>query len=303
MADSFPLPEARLVALLLESVFYGVYIVTVGYTIRFFINKKDYWTMVIHYVLAFTTGLLAVLVTLDLLVGFRQVFVAFIVSKSEEEALAYLQDPTNRDNLYRYVCTPLLGLIAEGVLIYRCAVIYRERRAVIIAPIIFWTVYLVTCTIATAAAALSKSKDIYNGKSPRPFLISAIVSNVCCTTLLTGLIARFFYKAAKETEILDNTIVIGQRPRLSYSYIMRIIIESGVLITTSDALLLITYLSGSNADYPISDALNVVYAIAFNLIIIRAQDRSSPTSSRITSSQELIFREEIKVDVEGVVPT
>jgi len=297
MSNPFPLPEARLVSVFLESIFYGAYLITVGFTIRYFVRKEDYWTALIHYVLAFATALLAAVVTLDVSIAFRQVFIAFIVSSSPQDGLNYLKDPTNRDNILRAVCTPILALIADGMLIYRCAIIFEKRLVVIIAPVLLWIANLTLCVIAISIATLSKSKDFFNVSSSKPFIISAVVTNVCGTMLPTALIAYFLHNATKRTQILDSAIIIGRSRSRRLSEIMRIIIESGLIITTANLVLFATYLSGSNADYPVSDVLNVVYAIAFNLIIIRSDEDSEP-STRISMSS---FHQQLELRSQGKV--
>lgn len=101
MADNFPLTEARLVSLFLESIFYGFYIITLSRTIRSFLNRHTYWDKPVHYVLALATATLAAFTTLDIAVALRQVLVAFVFSGSRDAGAAYLQDARNRENILR----------------------------------------------------------------------------------------------------------------------------------------------------------------------------------------------------------
>ncbi|KAL4250240.1 hypothetical protein ABKN59_003114 [Abortiporus biennis] len=278
MGDKFPLTEARIVALFLESIFFGFYLITLERTVRCFIHKEDYWNKPLHFILAFATLALAAFVTLDVSVGLRQVLVAFVFSNTREAGADFLSDASNKDNLIRTICTPVLVLIADAMLVYRCFVIYYYNWWIIIAPLILWVGNVVCYGIAVYIAATLKQDAILNVESLKPFLTSGMVTSCVGSILSTGLISFRLYRFAKETAILKSARVVQRR---TFADVIRIVIESGLMTTLANIMLIATYLAGNNADYPVSDVMNVIYAISFNLIIVRL-DEKKPGESTIS---------------------
>lgn len=98
---SFSLTEARLVSVFLESIFYGGYLITLGFAVGTLTRKAKKSMSFILFALATGVSIISIVLSLDLAIAFRQIWVAVIVSSSKEDGLAYLGDPTNADNLLR----------------------------------------------------------------------------------------------------------------------------------------------------------------------------------------------------------
>ena len=92
--DSFPVDEAQIVALFMESVFYGIYLVTLAQCLRALLwspleNKfksRLNWPMLV------VTILLAVFATLDAAFGLRHLLDAFIFWKGPGGAIEELNN-------------------------------------------------------------------------------------------------------------------------------------------------------------------------------------------------------------------
>lgn len=55
--------------------------------------------------------------------------------------------------------------------------------------------------------------------------------------------------------------------RRTFSDVMRVVIESGLLTTVANVILIITYLAGSNADYPVSDVVCPTATIPLTFVL------------------------------------
>jgi Kef-type K+ transport system membrane component KefB len=90
--DSFPVDEAQLVALFMEAVAYGIYLVTLGMCLRALFwgstgKKERYnWPLII------VVGLMFVFCTLDVAIGLRHTLDAFIFYKGPGGANAEFAD-------------------------------------------------------------------------------------------------------------------------------------------------------------------------------------------------------------------
>lgn len=92
MADSFPVDEAQIVALFMECIAYGIYLVTLGMTIRALFwgrsgKKERYnWTLII------VAALMFIFATFDVAFGLRHNLDAFIFYKGPGGAIAEFED-------------------------------------------------------------------------------------------------------------------------------------------------------------------------------------------------------------------
>jgi hypothetical protein len=95
MPNKFPLTEAELVALFMECIVYGIYLVTLYMTARVLLwdpvgrRKKFNWPMVI------VMGLMAVFATLDVAMGLKRNVDAFVSSDGPESAEQKFADMSN----------------------------------------------------------------------------------------------------------------------------------------------------------------------------------------------------------------
>ena len=91
-ADTFPVDEAQIVALFMESVAYGIYLVTLGLCIRALFwgstGKKDRY----NWPLIVVAGLMCIFATLDTAFGLRHNLDAFIFYKGSGGANAEFED-------------------------------------------------------------------------------------------------------------------------------------------------------------------------------------------------------------------
>ncbi|KAJ4473569.1 hypothetical protein J3R30DRAFT_3684633 [Lentinula aciculospora] len=92
---------------------------------------------------------------------------------------------------------------------------------------------------------------------------------------------------AQESAIQESRSLFGskKRQRTKLQNIIRIVIESGMIYTTTAFITFITFVVGSNSFYPTSDAELQILSIAFNLIIIRISTRPSGSGDYSTSVQ------------------
>ncbi|THG93988.1 hypothetical protein EW026_g7390 [Hermanssonia centrifuga] len=261
---SFPVAEAQVVALFMESIAYGVYVVTLGIACRvlFFDNqgmkKRVNWSMVV------VVALMAIFSTLDVSLGLRHNLDAFIFYKGPGGPDAEFDNISYWVNVMKTVDTQMMSLIGDGMLIYRCFVIFSHKWLIIAFPLLMWLAN-VACSVMIIfiTATLRQDTTISQQRLLKPFLYSFFIITIALNLLTTT-----------------------QRglPRSRLEKVIRIIIESGMLYTLFVIMTFICELAGSNAIYGVSDVLVVVVGISFNLIIIRVDSSNNvPNSSYIES--------------------
>ncbi|KAL4250252.1 hypothetical protein ABKN59_003110 [Abortiporus biennis] len=264
--NSFPLAEARLVALFMECIGYGIYLVTLGHALHVLFSRNDGIKRPKSIPLLASTLFFAVLTTLDVAASFRFNLVAFVLYRGPggpEEVFAMVSYWTN---VTQYACTQTTELITEVMLIYRCLVVYYYNWGIIAFPIVLWFGNA-ACSIAIVyIAAALKSDALVYAHQIKPFItafgIMSLVQNFLCTGLIAWRISR----------ITQGVSVVSTMPSVrphTLSRASRIIIESGAMNGVSVAISFITVIAGSNSSYCSADVGKMIHGITFNLIIIR----------------------------------
>ncbi|PSR75960.1 hypothetical protein PHLCEN_2v8765 [Hermanssonia centrifuga] len=284
---SFPVAEAQVVALFMESIAYGVYVVTLGIACRvlFFDNqgmkKRVNWSMVV------VVALMAIFSTLDVSLGLRHNLDAFIFYKGPGGPDAEFDNISYWVNVMKTVDTQMMSLIGDGMLIYRCFVIFSHKWLIIAFPLLMWLAN-VACSVMIIfiTATLRQDTTISQQRLLKPFLYSFFIITIALNLLTTSMIVWKIWRVNKDSSPNVPHISTAQRglPRSRLEKVIRIIIESGMLYTLFVIMTFICELAGSNAIYGVSDVLVVVVGISFNLIIIRVDSSNNvPNSSYIES--------------------
>ncbi|KIK53444.1 hypothetical protein GYMLUDRAFT_120627, partial [Collybiopsis luxurians FD-317 M1] len=265
---------AQILGLFLQSVFYGLFCISTAACIHSAWNfpKRGQSRSSVKWLMLTIAGLLWVVGTLDVILEVVRHVDAFITSP--EGPLAKFTDLSDWINICKTTDIGVQTFIGDSLLIYRCWVIYNESWAVISLPLILW----VGGTVCTILGATFESKFATRSTLNTPVLAPIIygfwASTIALNIITTSLIVYRIWKVHQlTTKFRRNSILTesSSAKRPSYlMYIMRIMIDSGVLNTSMSVITLATYVSGSNSLYITSNVGIEVSGIAFNLIIIRA---------------------------------
>ncbi|KAM5545854.1 hypothetical protein V8D89_000892 [Ganoderma adspersum] len=208
--------------------------------------------------------LLFVFATLDVALLLRHVLVAFIWYQGPGGAVAEFSDISYWVNAMKMVTFVAQTSIADGMLIYRCYVVYNGNWLVFAPLCILWIAGIVmeafTCffefTIHGNTAKLINTVQI------TPFITSMLSITLVLNIIATSLIVYKIWSIEHRAKVVFASAGGTDTTRLRRA--MHIIIESGLMYTVSVVILFILYLASNNAQYAVSDC-----GIAFNLIIIR----------------------------------
>ncbi|KAJ7183459.1 hypothetical protein C8R46DRAFT_984653 [Mycena filopes] len=282
--EDFPITEAQIVASFMESVFWGIYLITFFLCIRSLLFRPDFglkrlsdlnWPMLL------VALAMCCFATLDVAVGLMHNIQAFILYRGAGGAADVFSDISNWVNVVKTVNVVMQTTLGDGMLIYRCWVVYERSWRIVAFPILLWIGGAV-CTVMNIVLEIRlHSNALVTSTSLRPVIISFWVLTIILNILTTGmLVYRIWQVDRKSAQFAYRTTssstggATRTRPsRLKQA--MRIIIESGLLYTTIALITFITYITNSNSAYATSDVEVQVVGIAFNLIIIRAGIRAA----------------------------
>jgi len=288
--ERFPVNEAQIVALFMESVAYGVYMVTFAFAVRIlFFTKRFKWSSVNNWALASATLALAIFATLDVALGLRHCLDAFIFYQGPGGSNAEFADISYWVNVMKTVNSLMMLLIVDGFLVYRCWVVYFYNWKVVAAPVLLWLGNAVCCAIIIyITATLRTDAVLLNVSKLQPFFTSFMVTNLVTNGLVTSLIAHRIWSVSKQATAANHMISsTTPRPASKLEKTNRVVIESGLLNLISVFIGFITFLTGSNAVYGVTDTTNMVIGSTFNLIIIRIYSGTTAEDSILPSRPPL----------------
>ncbi|KAG2087200.1 uncharacterized protein F5147DRAFT_841483 [Suillus discolor] len=274
------LPEASLLALFLETLFYGVfftfYWLTLGILVKKYGIQRD--------LLLPVATLLLCIATAHLIIDFIRALEAFVLNVDTIGADAYysnLASPLELAKTALYVTQPT---VADSVLVWRCYVLNNRSLLVGIPGCIalltngaigYYIVWSLSRTVAGTTVYTTIPGLITT------FYILTMLISIVCTTLISWRIWRSRRSTSGgSADILPVLIVI---------------VEGGAIYATSVLALLLAFLTGSNGQYPAMDIGPPVVGIIFCLIILQVHFRvgnNSQPSSPLKSFTDLFGEEQ-----------
>ncbi|TFY75243.1 hypothetical protein EWM64_g8769 [Hericium alpestre] len=289
---TFNIAEAHLVALFLESLFYGIFLVTFGQCIlaltRSRRTPKQKSTFFVITLFFFLFG------TLDIAFLMRQILEAFIYYDGPGGANTRLEDISDWVNVMRTVFYCVQTSIADGMLIYRCWIVYGRKWAITAGLSIVWLACII-CEIFTCYIEFTLHQSAaLNAKDLTPFITSVLATTLGLNLIATSMIVwkiwsihSWSYTPSIASRVHDTSSHDALR------HAIRVVIESGAMYSASIIVFFVVYLAGSNGQYAASDCAFQIIGIAFNLIIIRVeQGRTIEAAGTMysTSTQDGVSR-------------
>ncbi|KAK0469002.1 uncharacterized protein EV420DRAFT_1823 [Desarmillaria tabescens] len=272
--------EASIVALFVEGTAWGVFLVTFGLCLRSLlwtesgmkswpeINRPMLLVCLVMPIIATVQVILNIIRALESL-GSTRVSEQFTNLGSAAEVL-------------KFICVDMQTLIGDGILTYRCWVVYGRSWTVAAVPALLWIGASVTAVLNIVVLSQIHSEALTAPTSLRPIISSFWGISIALNIITTCLIVVRIYNVDRTVSRHPVTRLSGcHSDRLNrLQRTIRIIIESGAIYTSAAIITCATYVSGSVAVY-FTSALEVKTAgIAFNLIIIRVHNRSHDEETR-----------------------
>ncbi|KAF9459966.1 hypothetical protein BDZ94DRAFT_1311926 [Collybia nuda] len=292
--SQIPANIAQVVAVFVECIFYGIYLVTFAASLRSIILCSPELTWISRFQHRWCTLMVVlsifVLSTVNLALGLVRILA--LINHDFIGTGAVEQLGQDWLNIIKPLTFQVQTMIADCVLVYRCWIIYNKSPRVAVLPIIF---YLGTaiCTVLT----LIIEGTLQGGKTSRVngnqilrvnigFWVSTISLNIYATSMIVLRIWRVESESRGGNTLMP--LYVTSRPsRLQAA--MKSVIESGLLYTTTSIVAFISLVTGSNSIF-ITSAIDMqTIGIAFNLILIRVNRRDEGTVVMTTASAAINF--------------
>ncbi|KZT66480.1 hypothetical protein DAEQUDRAFT_767947 [Daedalea quercina L-15889] len=286
--SSFPISEAELVALFMESVAWGIQIVTFAQCVSALFGtaagtrgpRRVNRTLLVWAVALFVWG------TLDISFSVYRNLTAFVYYTGPGGSDEVFDQISDYVTVLRSVWNFLAILTADMALIHRCFVIYNRNPLVIVFPSLIWAAGL-----ASAAAEIYYSAtfdaltNLAGAAKIEAFLNAFIALGVSLNIITTGTsprapspppsLRRSRLQNASARLLAAKAGAHGDVPRgrgggaWGWSQLSQVLVESAAVYTLAGVVLLVVNFVGSNAVYPMSDLTLQLAGIQYDLIIVR----------------------------------
>ncbi|KAE9383514.1 hypothetical protein BT96DRAFT_1009083 [Gymnopus androsaceus JB14] len=275
---SFSVRQAQIIGLFVETLFYGMHIITFGVCLRCL-----FWD---------SSG--ALLASTQVKRGLLVMSLALFIISTLDMALAVVNDynglvsPGGQDTLNtpnwltvsRVVFLGTQNIIGDSIWVYRCWIIYNRRWSVIAVPsLLFFAVLGISFTIA------GLEPETVPGPLPKAGKTTLMIAIVYCISFVSSLLTtvlivhrlwrveRDLHKQASKgltsADTPQNLRDSQRQGRSRLGQVMLLVIESGIMFTTTEFLSMIAFFLKSNMCYIATYTDIQVIPIAFNLIVIR----------------------------------
>lgn len=272
MLSDIPIAEGQLIALFMQSIAYGVHLVTFVICVSTLLDRPNgrlhlmssaYGPWLLIAIALFVVG------TIDVSFTFYHSLVAFIFYTGQGGAARVFDDISNWVNVMKSVCYFLGGLISDAALMYRCWAVWNRGWSVLVLPIFMWMATLADVGVYLfLICTLHESTTIPTAGKLRVTLLCYLSITMTFNLITTGLIVWRIWRVKKRSSQFFQRSWRGSG-RLDLSAINTIFVESALLYTTSVVITLITSVLGNNLSYGFSDISLEMSGICFDMIIIR----------------------------------
>ncbi|PFH47758.1 hypothetical protein AMATHDRAFT_50049 [Amanita thiersii Skay4041] len=268
----FPPDEAKLVAIFVQTLLYGAYVVLFGVTTHLFLAGKLHRSA-IRRTMFTSSVLLFMIATMHISVNFTRIIKAFITYRNASGGppafFNRLSEFTQMLGSTLYVAQTLLG---DGLVIWRCYIVWERNLLIVTLPLLLLLgstddYLMLSLTFRPVVVSFDHSVTgigiLYSFifvHELQQWIISFFSITLATNLIATGLVAyRIWY-------INKKGLAFSHRKLYP---IMILIIESGAVYSAAMLALLILYMADSWFQYVVLDAISPIVGLVFSLIMFR----------------------------------
>ncbi|KAL4255441.1 hypothetical protein AB1N83_012662 [Pleurotus pulmonarius] len=253
------LDKAAILALFLETLLYGLYLVLFCLTLLVLLLRGESGKTQRHRLVPLSIVMM-IFATTHLIIDFVRAIQAFVVQDGRQiDAIAYYSAVSHPLHLVRGVLYVTQTILGDSIIIWRCYVIFDQRSLVLIPNLIVLAVNSgVGYSVVWEMWRASSGTTIFQSGSPliMTFFALTMCINITCTTAIAWRIYRTRSPLIKRTRLTPVLLAF---------------VESGALYASSLLALMIAYASDSNGQYAVLDAVTPLVGITFCLIVLQIQ--------------------------------
>ncbi|KAF5330014.1 hypothetical protein D9611_010498 [Ephemerocybe angulata] len=260
------------VAFWVEAIIYGLYCSMFISTMRIMLRKRPVETVASRIFLVVSI-MIFILATFHNITSISRLIRAYALLLAPPAPFLYFQNYKYWDNYAHLLLTAFCTWLGDVLVIYRCFLIWRRNKWVIVAPTL-----LLIGSIATTFVNWHwfLHPTAFAPKDIAPILWITFPLNLAQNMLTTSLIAFKIYKQHRDTVRSGLQLSSG----LDLMGVIRIIVESAMVYTVETAIIIVLMAINHPSVVIVQHALPGSIGIVFCLIAIRTHVARSDTAPR-----------------------
>ncbi|KAG2134640.1 hypothetical protein BD769DRAFT_459294 [Suillus cothurnatus] len=191
--------------------------------------------------------------------------------------VAFFEDVSEITYLIKNALYVAQTLLADGMVIYRCYVVWQSAWVVIL-PCILWCSIAVSgvhaiysCSQASSSIFATELAQWVNG-----FLVSTIATNL----LSSGLLAYRIW-------MIEHSVAIVRTTKITLMPLVRVLVDSAVLYSAFLFPALICFMSSNTGEIVVLDMAMPIMSITFYMVLIRIAINRNSHISTIPRTNEI----------------
>jgi hypothetical protein len=262
MASGIPLDAGTLMSTVLEGILYGFSILLFIGTIWSLTYKQRIRD--INRPIAVVAILLCMLSTAHIIVDIVRVEFAFVRYGSTYRGgpSAFLADVSQQTYVLKHAFYVLQTLLADGVVIYRCYIVWQSIWIVIL-PSMLWCSVAVTGVIGLYCASQSGSDsgDIY-AQVLANWVTAFFALTIATNLLSSGLLIYRIWS-------IESNVSTARTTKGPMMPLVRVLMDTAVLYSVVLFIALICFVCSNNGEVVVLDMVMPIISIAFYMVLIR----------------------------------
>jgi len=262
--DTFPLIEAQIITTWMGAVSFGIMLVSSFICVRCLLSSDSALKPISFRILLSVAILMALIDGLATSLQLRHTLDAFVYYQGPGGPLELLNDRRSWINFVKTGIYTVQTWLGDGVMVYRCYVVFEGRWYVVIPSLILFVSVLATGFLPLYFTAVEGHGTITGAKIGPAILSFSLLSLAQNIGITVAISLRIYLLQRRMAGSMTSNQALNRLKRA-----MIIIVESGAIYSATMLLFVGTFISNNVTDYGWSGVIGSVIPISFNLIIIR----------------------------------
>ncbi|KAJ6598008.1 hypothetical protein B0H10DRAFT_735018 [Mycena sp. CBHHK59/15] len=262
MAQSLPLDKAGIISTALEGVLYGFSVLMFITTLWILLRGRKYAQ--VNRTMVVVSCLLLTLSTIHIVVDVKRIYSGLVLFRDSYPGgpPAWFANGSDPSFVFKNAVYSFQTALGDGVVIYRCYMVWRSIW-IIIFPMIMWVTVAITATgcVYTLSQPAADSGDIFAQRTGQ-WITSFYSTTLVCNFTATALLAYRLWT-------IDRNVHGSRVGRGVTIPVLMVIIDAGALYSVTLLAALLCFVSKSNGQYVVLDMVTPIISIAFYMVILR----------------------------------
>ncbi|KAJ7578285.1 hypothetical protein C8J56DRAFT_797941 [Mycena floridula] len=264
---TFTLEAVQLTAAFIQSLLHGLYLASCVPSVRCLVwNKRSKLSRslrTINWPLLLATLTIFITTNLSLSLGMYRSIQAVLVATDPNSASKNI---SNWVNIVKSTCTYTTICAGDGILIYRCWVVYYRRYLIIVLPALLWIADSACAIVLLWLQATVNAKSLVNESKVEPMLKAYMALSIPVNMFATSMIVFRIWSVDRA-----NAKFHKSTRRTTLQGIIRIVVESGLLYTAAAIGCFVCYFLGTDVFYIATSIVrNIPFCLYVYLVLIAA---------------------------------